>query len=215
MPYVLRHHSRLLADVASSVGGLNLHPVPVGGRWRVNSTKHERHVRAVCLETWPHDGSLRPRRPYGGAHCRRPANRQGQRATRRCADRSGRVGAAPWWPVMKDAQPSLRAGRPLTSDQEPWFVMAVMGAVGRLGTSATGACIATPNRCARRRGRSDRSQHVTQDRVVMVGTSGEHEQVPHAVCVGKAGVERIEDDSNGVEQAARHEPGETGRPQRV
>ena len=47
----------------------------------------------------------------------------------------------------------------------------------------------------------------------MGGAAGHHEQMPDAVEVPDAGVERIEYDAQGVEQPARHEPGETGRPQ--
>ena len=47
--FVLRHHSRSLVDIASSEGWLNLHTLPVGYRWRVNSTKHERHAVQSAL----------------------------------------------------------------------------------------------------------------------------------------------------------------------
>ncbi len=43
----------------------------------------------------------------------------------------------------------------------------------------------------------------------------EHEQVPDAVRVGKAGVDHIEDYADRIEQSAGHEPGESMRPERM
>ena len=49
----------------------------------------------------------------------------------------------------------------------------------------------------------------------MGGAAADHEQVPDAVRVDEAGVERIEDDADRIEQTAGRDPGETGRPQRM